>query len=131
MGDLSYAMGSMLINRDPVAPYIHMTDIVTQNGAFKSKLGWTGNKIIRLVNDAEFVFHLAPKNTLCASACSVDTKARIRLLAKGYRIPKPAVVCAEIGLKHLFSWYVNTHKFELAYLFYDQGEPFIRSIRTR
>ena len=43
----------------------------------------------------------------------------------------PAVICAENGIGRLLHWYLDHHKVELAHLFYDQGESFIKSVRTR
>jgi uncharacterized protein DUF3800 len=122
---------AMLKDRYPIAPYIHMTDIITGNDPFERRAGWTDCKVDRLISNAEGVLNSADKKTMCAFACSIDVTARKRLVAEGYKISDPAVICAEIGLGHLLTWYRNTHGPERAHLFYDQNEPFIRSIRRR
>ena len=45
--------------------------------------------------------------------------------------PEPAVICAEIGIGSLINWYDDRHGMEFAYLFFDNDEPFIKSIRRR
>jgi hypothetical protein len=122
---------AMLSDRDPIAPYIHMTDLVTGNGVFESKFGWTQTKAEKLVLDAEELLISINPNTMCAFTCSVDTAARKRLRREGYAVSDPAVICAENGLGRLLGWYTEKHRVELVYAFYDQNEPFIKSIRTR
>jgi hypothetical protein len=121
----------MLRSRDPVAPYVHMTELLTGNGPFKRDAGWTDQKIKDLISDTTGVLASMDQTKVCGVACAVDIHAHRRLLAEGYQVPKPAVVCAEIGVGNLLPWYIERHGVELAHLFYDQGEPFIRSIRTR
>ncbi len=121
----------MLADRDPIAPYIHMSDLLTENGAFKRELGWTQPKAEKLVKSAEDLLASVDRNDMCAFACSVDIAARDRLRRQGYAVSAPAVICAENGLGKLLTWYAERHKVELAYVFYDQNEPFIKSIRTR
>ena len=42
------------------------------------------------------------------------------------------MICAEEGIFHLLKWRMDRRNdVELAHLFYDQNEPFIRSITTR
>ena len=98
---------------------------------FESKFGWTLTKVEKLVGDIENILASVDPTTMCAFACAVDTAARKRLRQEGYVVSAPAVICAEIGLGNLIEWYTKKHKVEMAYLFYDQNEPFIKSIRTR
>ena len=122
---------AMLKDRDPVAPYVHMTDLVRGGDPFDDQSGWDQKKREKLIWDAAAVLCRVPVGALCAFACSVDTHARKRLHAEGYAASQPAVICAEIGLGNLLNWYTDKHKIETAYAFYDRNEPFIRSIRTR
>jgi hypothetical protein len=122
---------SMLRDRYPIAPYVHMTDLITGNDPFERKAGWTDCKVEGLVSDIQTLLGSIPTSNLCAFACSIDMKARKRLIAEGYQITDPAVICAENGIGRLLKWYDDRHPLELAHLFYDQNEPFIRSIRRR
>jgi hypothetical protein len=121
----------MLRDRYPIAPYIHMTDLITGNDPFERQAGWGEEKVDRLVSDAESLFNSIDKKDICAFACSIDIKAWQRLKDEGYQVSDPAVICAEIGIGALFTWYRNMHRLEMAHLFYDQDEPFISSIRRR
>lgn len=122
---------TMLRERYPIAPYIHMTDLITGNDPFERRAGWTDCKVNRLISDVIVLFQSIDKTTIRAFACSIDVKAHARLLTEGYKIIDPAVICAENGLGLLLSWYLNTHGSEKAYLFYDRSEPFIKSIESR
>jgi hypothetical protein len=121
----------MLKSRYPVAPYIHMTDIVHGVDPFERKAGWTVSKVQELVRDAILVLGELDQSKICGFACSVDTSARDRIYAEGFDIPDASQICAEIGLGSLLNWYTDQHDIGLAHLFYDQGEPFIGSIRSR
>jgi hypothetical protein len=122
---------SMLADRTPTAEYIHMSDIVSGNDPFRRDQGWTEEKRQKLIKDAIQVLRSIDERTMCAFACSVDVAARNRLRQQGFPVSDPAVICAENGVGRLLNWYTETHRFELACLFYDQNEPFIKSIRTR
>lgn len=121
----------MLRERYPIAPYIHMWQIVSGTDPFESRAGWTELEVDRLVSDAENLLSVVPTNEMCAFACSIDLNAHERLLAEGYDIGAPAVICAELGLGSLIDWYEDTHGLEKAHAFYDQNEKFIRSIKDR
>ena len=121
----------MLANRDPAAPWIHMTDLLTGNGPFERKYGWTDEKVRRLIWDAVALIVSVDQSKICGFACAVDLVAHKTLHDEGYQITKPAVICAETGIGSLLEWYIERHDVELAHLFFDQGEPFIRSIRGR
>jgi Protein of unknown function (DUF3800) len=120
---------TMLRERYPVAPFLHMTDLITGNDPFERKAGWTEEKVDDLVGSAERLLASLDQRQICAFSCSIDYGAHKRLRAEGYKISDPAVICAEIGLGNLISWYREKHGIEMADLFYDQGEPFIRSIK--
>ena len=87
----------MLSDRDPAAPYVHMTDLITGNREFRSTEGWTPVKVKRLVSDVITLMGSTPPANLCAFACAIDVKAHKRLLKEGYDIGDPAVICAQLG----------------------------------
>ena len=122
---------AMLRDRYPIAPYLHMMDLMTGNDPFERVVGWTKEKTESFIDDSVSILRQTPTTELCAFACSIDTKAHERLSIEGLRMPKPAVICAEIGLGALLHWYTEKHEIELAHLFYDRNERFIKSIRDR
>jgi hypothetical protein len=88
-------------------------------------------KLDTLVNDALNVLGSLPVGTICAFAAR-SIKLPVKDLDKeGYNVSKPAVICAENGLGRLLTWYTDEYDIELAHVFYDQNESFIKSIRTR
>lgn len=121
----------MLRDRYPIAPYVHMTDLITGNDPFEREAGWCSCRVKGLVDDVINLLGSINPTDLCAFACSVDVLARKRLKDEGYPVTDPAIICAENGLGRLLEWYTDKHGIELSYLFYDQNEPFIRSIRRR
>jgi hypothetical protein len=119
----------MLGDREPIAPYVHMTDLITGNHGFKGRDGWTKPKVRQLVSDVVNLLGSVPPSNLCAFACAIDVRAHRRLRGEGYQIDPPSVVCAHLGLGKLLEWYTARHSLEVSHLFYDQNEPFIRPIR--
>lgn len=114
----------------PIAPYVHMTDLMTQNDPFERLSGWDDDAASKLVWDAVSVLASARKGHLRAFSSSIDVMAHARLVAEGFEIAEPAVICAHSGINALLEWYWDKHGVELAHLFYDQNEPFISSIRS-
>ena len=89
VGNLSETMGSQLRDRYPIAPYVHMTDLVTGNDPFERKGGWTSCKVNDLVADVLALFReLTSWGELCAFACAVDVDARERLYNEGYDVSR-------------------------------------------
>ncbi len=121
----------MLKDRDPVAPFLHMSELISGNGPFRREFGWTDAKVDALVADAEKLILSSANNAMCALACVVDVVAHRHLRQEGHPVSTPALICAEIGFGKLIEWYTEKHSVEMAHLFYDQNEPFIKSIRTR
>src|ERR1700693_3061758 len=123
---------ALLRNRYPIAPYIHMTDLITGNDPFERKAGWTDCKVDALVSDVVTLLgQTSATGEMCAFACAVYVQARGRLVTEGYEVSDPAVICAEVGIGNLLNWYTDRYGLELACLFFDQNEPFIKSIRSR
>jgi Protein of unknown function (DUF3800) len=101
------------------------------NSHFERLNGWDDSKISALVLDALNILQGFDKRRFCSFVCSIDLQARERLIAEGYVISEPGKICAELCIAKTFKWYFQNHKDELecAYIFFDQGEPFISSIR--
>ena len=108
-----------------------MTDLVTGNDPFERRNGWTEDKVDKLVSDAKEILKYIDRRHIFTAIFSIDMKACSRLRDQGHDIPDPSVICAEFCLYHLLTRFYRAHDIELAYLFYDQDEPFIKSIRSR
>src|SRR5436309_5487153 len=95
----------MLRDRYPVAPYLHMWQMLSHEDPFERANGWTDDKINRFVSDALDLLQHEDKQRFLACAYSVDVTAHSRLVAEGYEIADPATVCAHSCLKVLCDWY--------------------------
>jgi hypothetical protein len=122
---------TMLRDRYPIAPYIHMTDLLTGNDPFERIVGWTEDKRHRLIFDALNILQQLPKEGFCAFICSVDATARDYLVDDGYVIPEPAAICARLCFQRSLQWYFDHHPdtLELVSIYFDRDEPFIQPIR--
>lgn len=115
---------AMLRSRYPIAPFIHMTDLINSIDPFERAAGWTEGKKRQLVYDAGEVLRSIPGNQLCAVYCTVNLSARERLVAKGFDLGDPAAICVENCLAHAWKWHLNKHGLETVYLYFDRGERF-------
>jgi hypothetical protein len=128
-GEFQNRWDAMLRNRYPVAPYIHMSEILARVDPFEREAGWTDGKIESLVWDATGVLTESDKGRFRSFVCRIDIKAHAKLLSEGYVLQDPSVICAECCLAPAMTWYIETFGFEFAYVFYDQGEPFFKNFR--
>ena len=122
---------AMLSDRYPIAPFIHMTDLVVGKDPFERLAGWTHEKKLKLALDAANVLQGLGIQNICAFYCTINETARLRLLTEGCEIDEPEIICAETGVGNSISWYDRTHALEMVYLFFDQGEPYMHTIRRR
>ena len=122
----------MLRERYPIAPYLHMWELVSGNDPFERKAGWTEDKVHELIIDAAQLLQGFDKSKFCAFTCTISLSARDRLIAEGSEIPDPVEICSNVCVGSSFLWYFQEHSddVEMAYMFFDQGEPFMNGIRN-
>lgn len=120
---------TMLRDRYPVAPWLHMWEVLAHEDPFERVNGWTDTKITDLVLSALNVLQELDKKGFRAFVYSVDVTARDRLITEGYKIPAAPTICAHSCLKAAFDWYFMSHKLEAAYVFYDRDESFFGQVR--
>jgi len=123
---------TMLKERYPIAPYIHMNPLVMHEDPFERVVGWTNGKMTELVTDAIMVLNGLDKEEFCSFACSIDLNAHKRLIAEGVKMPsEPIEILTHACVLGAFTWYFRNRpgKMEMAYIFFDQGEPFLEIIR--
>jgi hypothetical protein len=133
-GDFQGKWEMMLRARYPIAPFIHMSDMVTYNDPFERVAGWTAIKIKDLVDDAIKLLNGMNKRAYCSFVCSVDVSAHGRLLTEGLDMPPdPIALLAKLCIDGAFSWYFKEHPqgIEVAYVFFDQNEPYISEFRRQ
>ncbi len=123
----------MLRSRYPIAPFIHMTDLLTFNDPYERVSGWNEEKISSLVLDALQILQAMDKRKFCSFICTVDVSARDRLVAEGVPVPHPASICATTCIRQAMQWYIANHfddgTLERIHIFFDRNERFITPIR--
>ena len=121
----------MLAAREPVAPYIHMREIVSGKGLFQKESGWNEAKVNSLIFDAVNLLQGLPKSRFCTIACSIDVTGRERLILEGCEITKPEVICAQCCVGGGLYWY-HEHlpdALETAYVFFDNNDRSMHELR--
>jgi hypothetical protein len=129
-GDFERKWEAMLRARYPIAPWIHMYELLAGEYPFERVAGWTEDKIRALIYDAQQLLDGLDKKRYRSFVYSIDTNARKRLIAEGYTVPEPQIVCTQSCIKGAFDWYFQKHpkEVEAAYIFFDRGEPFMHEL---
>jgi len=109
---------TMLRERYPIAPYIHMWKIVSGEDPFEPRAGWTQDKISSLITDAVKLLQSLDKKLFRSFVCSVDLSARDRLVREGYQVQDPHLLCAEMCIGGSIDWFLQKEKPEPIYLFF-------------
>jgi hypothetical protein len=127
--DLETRWEKMLCSRYPVAPYVHMIELLGHEDPFEEAAGWTLEKKHDLVQDALILLSHINKAEFRMVWSSINESERIRLEGEGVNIVEdPYVRCAAdcvffSGGKYLLN--VPEEQREPLYVFYDRGEKFL------
>ena len=117
----------MLRERYPIAPYIHMWQIVHGAKPFEGH-EWTTSKLESLVSDA--TSEITNRGTLRAFSCRINVSARHRAISEGYAVEEPIKICAGLCQAMSLSWRFRTN-IEKVWFFFDRGEPFIKPFKKQ
>jgi len=114
----------MLHERYPIAPYIHMRELVNHEDPFDA--GWTSDKVNALVNDALQLLSRIGAREYLSVVISIDLTAHKALVDRGSKISEPFQLCANLCIGKAFSWYFESKvdSLEPAYVFFDRGEQY-------
>lgn len=85
-GAFSRKWERMLTERYPIAPFIHMWQVVSGEDPFERRSGWDEENINRLILNAVDLMQQMDKRRFRCFVCSVDISARQRLLREGYEV---------------------------------------------
>ncbi|HLG95175.1 MAG TPA: DUF3800 domain-containing protein [Bryobacteraceae bacterium] len=123
---------AMLRDRYPIAPYIHMNELIGWEDPFERTVGWNEEKKNKLIIDAVQLLQRLDR-TFTACLCMIDLTANQELRAMGYPVSDPYTICAEICVAKSVSWYndQHPHKSELAHIFFDRDEQFMHTVKER
>lgn len=118
----------MLRERYPIAPYIHMWQIISATDPFERVNGWSRNKVFELISDALEV--IRTRENLLPFSCRVNLSARKRIMAEGRRVEDPPTLCARMVCAFSMQWQLDRKRLlEQVYLFFDRGEAFIKPLK--
>jgi hypothetical protein len=126
--DFDLKWNRMLRERYPMAPYIHMIELLDHNSPFDRVNGWTREKKRQLISDAIVVLSQMHKQEFRWFRCSLNTSAIERLFMQGKVVPSnPHLHIALFMLYLMVTGYadnVNINDREKIFVFYDRGEKF-------
>lgn len=122
---------TMLRERYPIAPYLHMWEIISGTDPFERRAGWTREKVSALIIDSLMLLQNMDKVLFKSTICSVDLSARDRLIGEGYKVQDPYSLCADMCVGDSARWFINKEKPEPMYFFFDRGEKFMGDLKKR
>ena len=118
---------AILKARDPIAPYLHMNEVVAGEGSFHNDNGWDDDKRRQLITDCLLYSQTLDKLKFKTFICSVDMEVYRRLRAVHPHFPTVASICNKNVSMEIFKWYLeefsSRQRVEL-YYFFDQNEKF-------
>jgi hypothetical protein len=124
---------TMLRDRYPIAPYIHMHELTGWDDPFERVVGWNEDNKTQLVLDAVSLLGKVDQSKICSFLCTIDLTAHERLTGLGHPISDPYVICADLCIGNSVAWYNDKHpaKPELAHIFFDRDEQFMHDFKRR
>lgn len=131
-GDFQTKWEAMLLDRYPIAPYLHMNPLLGRDDPFERVVGWTDDRAHKLINDAVDLLQKCDKSAFRLIACTVDLTACRRMLDENSRpIHDAGIICTRQCVQAAWNWYLENHKFEFGFVFFDRGEQFIHDFRAK
>jgi hypothetical protein len=117
----------ILAARSPAAPYLHMRELTSFNGAFTRDKGWDVTKTSSLVNDCMMYVQGLDKQDYRSFTCTIDMLAYREIRARGDKLPNPYRILSrfspELVLQHYLKKFADNYPQEIHY-FFDQGEKY-------
>lgn len=125
----------MLANRYPVAPYIHMIELLSDNDPFEPIVGWEFCNKQALIQDAVVLLSQVNKQEFVMAWSTINESARLRHEAEGGDVHDSAYVqCAADCMFMTVGLYTSNVPDELQeplYVFYDRGENFLGKFKDK
>jgi hypothetical protein len=126
---------TMLKSRYPIAPYIHMIEVLDNEDPFDSLRGWDEGRKQSLVHDAIILLSQMDKSGFWMAWSSINESARRRWEIQGEDVIRnPFAKCsAECAFLTVGGYFRNVSESEREpiYLFFDRGEPFLGPFKDR
>lgn len=120
---------TMLRNRYPIAPYIHMIELMDGDDPFDSVNGWDEPRLGNLITEGIARLSWMNKDETRMIVCSFNKSARERIIAEGHDLRDPIVtILNALTQVTILPYLVNCKAREVApepiYFFFDRNEPF-------
>src|ERR1700683_3400594 len=123
----------MLMERYPIAPYIHMWQMASGTDPFERKAGWSKSKIENLVSDSVGVIkHYMDTypGEIRSFSCRVNVSSRDRMIAEGLLVQDPYEICGTMGPALSLKQLINRGRIiETAFFIFDRGERFMQPFK--
>ncbi|HEV2462704.1 MAG TPA: DUF3800 domain-containing protein [Acidobacteriaceae bacterium] len=124
----------MLLSRYPVAPYIHMIELLDGEDPFERAVGWNEDNIRQLVQDAVVLLSHMNKAGFRMARVSIPETTRQRLAGRGVNVPEDpylhcAVDCAFMTVG-IYALNADDDTQESTYVFFDRGEKFLGGFKS-
>ena len=132
-GDFDQRWSRMLRERYPVAPYVHMIEVMGHDDPFTSVNGWDLAKKRQLILDAIIALSQMDKNEFRWFRISINEGAVRRLFREGEAVPADLHKhCSLLMVTFMIGAYIqNCPNPEKIFLFFDRGEKFMSGIKKR
>lgn len=115
----------ILLDRDPPAPYLHMRELVSLQGAFSAEKGWDVAKQSKLIWDCMMYVQHLHKEDFRTFTCTIDMSEYRAKIAAGYPLPSPYHICSRWCPDIIVDWFFREvrvwHGQRLTFYF-DQNE---------
>lgn len=129
--DFETKWSRMLIERYPVAPYVHMTELLGSDDPFERSVGWTREKKVKLIEDAIVVLSQVNKDEFMWFRCSINKTAVNRLFEQGEKVVADPYSYCSLNLAQMVipPYLSNCRRLgrqpEKILLYYDRNEGFM------
>jgi len=115
--------------REPIAPYLHMKELIKGRGPFADEKGWDDTKRQQLLTDCVMYVQHLDKNLFRTFICSIDMEHYREILDDDSVILPAAIDMLNYYVPtQIFKWFsnqINTLILREMYYFFDQNEPFL------
>lgn len=133
--DFDRKWDKMLKSRYPIAPFIHMIELMNDEDPFEPAVGWTSENKSQLIGDAIELMSQMKKAEFRMAWSSINESALTRLRQEGLDLSSDPLihVTADCFFATVGVYLTNVPDAtqEPLYVFYDRGEKFLRKFKHK
>jgi len=120
----------VLDRHHPGLTFFHISEALAPDGYFRSDLGWTLAKVIRVATDLNGELAALPKRRFCGFRYTVNLVA-YRKWRQIFELPSASRKCSQEAFGKVYEWYCGWSDTILSgpiELFYDSNEDFLKHV---